>query len=526
MPYLSTATHIEGTPRRGIHLGILLTALLLCSVCFAYVLVRWPDNFFADDSYFYFQVAWNFAHGRGSTFNGLMPTNGYHPLWMLACAAVYRVVQDKVAAVHAIGGVITGLNLVTLCGITGLLRRAGVAFPAVAWLMLLPFLFTSQLGTEGALSAACLTLTLFAAFLFARRPTPVLALGYALGIALTVLSRLDNIFVVAALTVSMVFLLQRRDDRKSLQMLLAGTPIVVALWAFYLWTNRHFFGTWQPISGVLKAHSDHAHRLGTNLPHIALFDLLIVAICLPVLWRVRRDLFLWCIELPLAIGVGLHAFYIVLVMSSETRWSWYYTTWTLLASLVFARAVSAVMREKARFEWPVLAACCAVLLALAARNLHVRGHDEPASRDPGFQANVVEGAHLTTLLAFDKPGRIAYYSTAHIIPLDGLMGNLRFQQELGTLGIAALDRRYRVDGFVGPPQPLTAAGKQDFCNAIFLSATRFRCAAQPDGTAVVSGAEVYARLSGRFAGTIPLPRTQMVWTAPDYVAVWRLEAQP
>ena len=110
--------------------------------------------------------------------------------------------------------------------------------------------------------------------------------------------------------------------------------------------------------------------------------------------------------------------------------------------------------------------------------------------------------------------------------LDGLMGDLRFQQELGTLGIAALDRRYRVDDFVGPPQPLTAAGKHDFCDAIFLAATRLRCAGQPDGTTTVSGAEVYARLSGRLAGAVPLPQRQMVWNAPNYVAVWRVETQP
>ena len=31
---------------------------------------------FADDTYFYLQVAWNFARGIGSTFNTIMPTNG------------------------------------------------------------------------------------------------------------------------------------------------------------------------------------------------------------------------------------------------------------------------------------------------------------------------------------------------------------------------------------------------------------------------------------------------------------------
>src|SRR6185436_2667256 len=37
----------------------------------------------ADDAYYYFVIARNLAHGLGSTFDGIVPTNGYHPLWML-----------------------------------------------------------------------------------------------------------------------------------------------------------------------------------------------------------------------------------------------------------------------------------------------------------------------------------------------------------------------------------------------------------------------------------------------------------
>ena len=35
-----------------------------------------------DDSYYYFLTASNLASGKGPTFDGLHPTNGFHPLWM------------------------------------------------------------------------------------------------------------------------------------------------------------------------------------------------------------------------------------------------------------------------------------------------------------------------------------------------------------------------------------------------------------------------------------------------------------
>jgi hypothetical protein len=44
-----------------------------------------PDNFPADDAYFYLQIASNIHDGYGTTFNQITPTNGYHPLWMLIC---------------------------------------------------------------------------------------------------------------------------------------------------------------------------------------------------------------------------------------------------------------------------------------------------------------------------------------------------------------------------------------------------------------------------------------------------------
>ena len=36
-----------------------------------------------DDAFIYFVIARNLAAGRGATFDGLQPTNGFHPLWAL-----------------------------------------------------------------------------------------------------------------------------------------------------------------------------------------------------------------------------------------------------------------------------------------------------------------------------------------------------------------------------------------------------------------------------------------------------------
>ncbi len=502
---------------------------------FATVLLRWPDNFFADDSYFYFQVGSRFAHGLGSSFNSLMPTNGYHPLWLLLCMAVFRVVPDHDHAVHAIGAVITLLNLSALVSLTLMLRRAGTTLPYLAWLLYLPFCFTSQLGTEGAISGAFAALTLLVAYLFALRPSAPLACGFALGAGLTVLSRLDNIFIVAALSFALVLGVPRPQRATMLRLLALAAPIALGLWTIYLYTNHQFFGTWQPISGMLKAHSRGEHRLFSNLPRTAWFDLVLVAVCLQVIAKFRRDLFFRTVELPLACGVFVHATYIVFVLSSETRWSWYYTTWTLLAGIVVARAGSIAFdrfiarhsdnppRWTSTLETVAFTLTYLSLLGIwAVGSLHRFGHNDPSTRDPGFQSNVVERAHLHTLLAFDKPGRIAYYSTADIVPLDGLMGTLRFQQDLARTGIATFDRDNHVDGFIGPPQPLDAGGKHEFCDNVFLSSVQFHCVAAGPATWTVDRADIFARLTQTPAGSVALSPQALVFNQPGYVAVWRL----
>ncbi len=502
-------------------------SLVLLVFVYAAVLVRWPDNFFADDSYFYFQVASNFTRGLGSNFNGLMPTNGYHPLWMLVCAAVLKVEPNKFSALHTVGAVIALLNLSALVDLTLVLRRAGSRMPFFAWLLYLPFCFCTQLGTEGALSGAFLAATLLVAYRFIVRPRPAAACLYALVAAMTVLSRLDNVFIIGLLSLGLLLATAGPQRAVVLRQLLVAAPIVVTLCGAYLYVNHHWFGTWQPISGLLKAHSRGEHRLFSNLPHIALLDLAAIAVCLLILNRKQHDLFHRSIELPVAAGVLLHALYIVFIMSSETRWSWYYTTWTLLASVLLARVLSLPTRQDKNLQKAALAATVtALLLFFFVADLRGFAHHEPKNQDPGFQSNAVERAGLHTLLAFDKPGRIAYYSTAQIVPLDGLMGDLRFQRELASHGIVPFNREHHVDGFIGPPQPMDDGAKRLYCDNVFLSSVQFHCVPAGPGLWTIDRAEVFARLTQTPAGSVVLDPGALVFNQPGYVAVWRLAQEP
>ncbi len=58
---------------------------------------NFPTKWFTrDDAYFYFKTAQNISEGLGSTFDGVNPTNGYHPLWLLICIPIFALARFDV----------------------------------------------------------------------------------------------------------------------------------------------------------------------------------------------------------------------------------------------------------------------------------------------------------------------------------------------------------------------------------------------------------------------------------------------
>lgn len=69
-------------------------------------------SWFADDAFYYLEVANHIAAGHGSTFDGSAATNGYHPLWLLVCSALaWFVPRDgQVQALFVMQGLLVGLS--------------------------------------------------------------------------------------------------------------------------------------------------------------------------------------------------------------------------------------------------------------------------------------------------------------------------------------------------------------------------------------------------------------------------------
>jgi len=532
-------THAPELDRTPLWLRVFFTVL---TAAYAFLFIRQPSPFFADDSFFYLQVGRNFALGHGSTFNRLMPTNGYHPLWMLLCAAIYRVFPNRIVGLHMVAALIVALNIVVLLVVAKLLRP--LQAPAwIAWTILIPFLFGLQLGTESSLSAAFLATTLLALFGFFWRPSWTTGLAFNLLAALAVLTRLDSIFVVGCIWIAVLLWSLREKQRNALavRIHLAFIPLYAVLWGAYLASNLHWFHILMPISGLLKSSNGHDHLLGRNLPHTALLSLAICALSVLILWRRQNDRWFQFAELPFFIGIVLHGAYITLRMTGETRWTWYYASWALLASLTASRAAMCLFRMAsdragARPQISVaatirslgifFAVLLSVMLFYKMGWKHSREQVAENTTIPVMR-QVMDTDNIHRLLAYDQPGGMAYFTSLSVVPLDGLMADRKFQTVLAEHGVNEFIQRDQIDGFAGPTVPFDQWGKDTYCDHLFLESTKYTCepwTAGPNGEPqwMITGVEVYSRLPLAPAGYIPLPPSNIIWTGKNYVTIWRI----
>ena len=97
---------------------IVLSLHIYAALSPAESLISWYTT---DDAYYYFKVAQNVVAGHGFTFDQINLTNGFHPLWMFICIAVFGVFrQDLITPLRALIIVMAVLNTGT--GIVSLLN--------------------------------------------------------------------------------------------------------------------------------------------------------------------------------------------------------------------------------------------------------------------------------------------------------------------------------------------------------------------------------------------------------------------
>lgn len=238
---------------------------ILLLVCAAIGVTFWhlrtPVSSTQDDGYYYFQIARNLARGAGSTFDGINPTNGYQPLWLILLVPLFWVTRTNLDALSlgiALQGIALACMLLILF-ITARLRYGYVAslFGALLWL-----LWMAQESFKGmefsihALGIGVIGLMYLAWFAGAlpSRPAPFLMLGLACSVVF--LARLDTLALALILGAAIGARGLRAQNFRWQYWLWFALPVGATVLA-YGFINWIFFGHAVPVSGIVKATWAH-----------------------------------------------------------------------------------------------------------------------------------------------------------------------------------------------------------------------------------------------------------------------------
>jgi hypothetical protein len=87
----------QAKPQFGPRTGFLFASLLFLvgSIALLTRPLHWLLGIVPDDAFYYLKVARNLVEAGRSSFDGVHPTNGYHPLWMLLCGLCAALVEDQ-----------------------------------------------------------------------------------------------------------------------------------------------------------------------------------------------------------------------------------------------------------------------------------------------------------------------------------------------------------------------------------------------------------------------------------------------
>jgi len=517
----------ESQTNRRLHALIVLLLVTPCALTTA-ILCLGGRLFVPDDVYFYLQIARNVVDGKGSTFNGLVPTNGYHPLWMAVTVVEAWITgsnsQLLIVAHHLVSGAGTlaaGCLFVRLLLLLGYLPIAS----SLGGLLTVTYGLFNHSGSEFHISLplliACTIVSEHASRggLKARRRW----FGFGVLLGVTLLARLDNVFVLVALIAFSCrgkWLAARWRASVDVAVLAGGVLLVLGPYLISNWLKFHHVA---PISAAVKSGLARATwmgwRFGTQGTMLTIGAAL--ACVAPAGTRNRR-LLMW-----LGVGALVHAVYTAL--NSRAIWSWYFAGELLVCSTLIAHAADIWLRSRTNASRLTIGLALGLLGCIppVSRGLILHSHPEkPWYVDVSLwvNANLPAGA---VVVAACSPGSIAFFSNHPVFALDGLTGDFAFHTDAAKYGLAHVlaARHWRFLYSMGPEsKDLTQAIGRTTRYGEAGEAVSFYGLRGQDGSLRLSAVGLFSPIAMRDVGRINLRQIDLVHAFPKIgMSIWRIE---
>ncbi|WP_436492678.1 hypothetical protein [Actinokineospora sp. HUAS TT18] len=443
---------VRGRPSRW--LSVTALACALAAIRLAVAIFADYDRVvgtFDDDAFYYFGVAAHIAAGDGSTFSGIDPTNGYHPLWLLLLVPVFSIAQGHAALVT-----VTLVSVALFIASARMIDRIGgyTGRPVLVTVCSVPLLVVGTAGPSFWFSGMETGLLLFALLWLAAtylRTEGFTAAGFGAGdarvpgalMALAVLSRLDAVFPMAILGVLALVSWKRAGlPWLKLGAWLAAFPVVVL--AGYLAVNQALFGTLVPVSGQAKALGGtgglNTDVVGQFLTSPVLFGqstwlgaLAVVVVVGALLARAGGALGRAAVFGAIVLGGGVLTVLYYAVTTSWQLWPWYFSAAPLAIALAGPALVS---RVKVPARGLVAAAVVLLVVATTSANA-VRSARGGVARSAFIEAGPAVAAKIDALMPYglpmamgDRAGSVGFHVHRPLVHLEGLVNSAEYLDAL------------------------------------------------------------------------------------------------
>ena len=532
--------------------SLLVAGLACLFTCLPLVLfarhlpVRAAFSMFANDTFYYLDVARNSQGKPFYTFDGRFPTNGFHPVWQyLEYLGVKYRLLDVSDPLHAMVQLFYG-NLAILGAAIFLLALAASRFLKHQWLALLtvcpgwiwlicaisaPNYLASWSFLNGMETAV--ELLFLALALLSYRPGFPLSRWLPLTsffLGMMVLSRLDDVFFLFPLMSFFVLRVPRPSRRTAA--IIAAIPFVMI--AVYLLYNTVSVGRTMPVSGAAKASlsfqenfdhlldvfrpvnwSDAQDKASIGFSMYAesfvrilqmVFPMVLSALYLARRRSAGRTLVDW-----LCVGVLLKGAYNFTFVTLFAQGYWYYGSSLFVSNLIVslvidAALISVLAGERLPKEWVLVGAIGEALLVLFCTNAFL---DYKLNAAPGDQlqavverravlAQMVRAAGANAFIEFDD-GVLGYATNMSSLSGFGLVSDpaARFARKHGHFfdlavareGTLVLSRGGYANQLEGFSKQAAAGGGGDFDG---ISSAEFReYALEPLGKDGASDVRLY-----------------------------------
>jgi hypothetical protein len=417
---------------KGLFFRYFLFAVILMSLTLGVLRIFQPLFWlvlFPDDSFYYLRIAQNVARGLGSSFDGINPTNGYHPLWMimlLPVASFFKAPENLLRAVLVLQILLAGTGF----GFLGLIfektgtKKSGLLL-AGALVFLNPVLLSIFVnGLESALyfCALCLGFLLWVITLDKKPYEFLLWLGLGAFFGVVFLSRLDG--AILAFWLGVAILINNEALTARIKKALGFGIGFIAVSVPYLAYNLARFGNLMPISGRVKSYY-MSHNL-KYLAALSLFFLVLIAAVVIYHFLQRQTQSSFAKTLLSFMEFGLCLIFYYMLSPAYAFTIWYYLPAILFGVLILGWILAALLENKSRAGKATVGA----ILALGAFGillgffLHLY---TPANSVFKLQNEVTEWIKRNTpedsLLAAWSSGGVAYFSGRQTVNLDGLVNS-------------------------------------------------------------------------------------------------------